>query len=344
MSKTFDIYVMGKTGTGKSTLINTVLENDVAPIGKGEAVTRENICYTGKTALQNSNYVLNLWDTVGLEINEKITEETIEKLKKQIETDCSDGNGGLSVVWFCVNQRCKRLESYEIQLIRRISFAQEIPFVIVMTQCLSEDDTELEQSIREAMPDVTVCKVMAKPYMLRGGMVPSFGVKSLLSTSIVNNSELRCDMLKAKLDMLCKDYQESERLSKEKLKSLEDSINCCIDEYASSAERIGWIPGGCIPFVHGKCFEMIKQINRLAELPLPDSSTEFLSSFVIGLLSTPLMLIPILSAGVAKSYIATSGETYRNALLTVLQSSTEQELRDIEKTVERIKNEIKRAR
>ena len=144
MSKTFDIYVMGKTGTGKSTLINTVLENDVAPIGKGEAVTRENICYTGKTALQNSNYVLNLWDTVGLEINEKITEETIEKLKKQIETDCSDGNGGLSVVWFCVNQRCKRLESYEIQLIRRISFAQEIPFVIVMTQCLSEDDTELE--------------------------------------------------------------------------------------------------------------------------------------------------------------------------------------------------------
>ena len=73
MSKTFDIYVMGKTGTGKSTLINTVLENDVAPIGKGEAVTRENICYTGKTALQNSNYVLNLWDTVGLEINEKIT-------------------------------------------------------------------------------------------------------------------------------------------------------------------------------------------------------------------------------------------------------------------------------
>ena len=89
---------------------------------------------------------------------------------------------------------------------------------------------------------------------------------------------------------------------------------------------------------------MIKQINRLAELPLPDSSTEFLSSFVIGLLSTPLMLIPILSAGVAKSYIATSGETYRNALLTVLQSSTEQELRDIEKTVERIKNEIKRAR
>ena len=243
-----------------------------------------------------------------------------------------------------MNQRCKRLESYEIQLIRRISFAQEIPFVIVMTQCLSEDDTELEQSIREAMPDVTVCKVMAKPYMLRGGMVPSFGVKSLLSTSIVNNSELRCDMLKAKLDMLCKDYQESERLSKEKLKSLEDSINCCIDEYASSAERIGWIPGGCIPFVHGKCFAMIKQINRLAELPLPDSSTEFLSSFVIGLLSTPLMLIPILSAGVAKSYIATSGETYRNALLTVLQSSTEQELRDIEKTVERIKNEIKRAR
>lgn len=43
-----NLVVMGKTGAGKSTLINSVLEEDLAPTGSGQAVTRENCVYSRK--------------------------------------------------------------------------------------------------------------------------------------------------------------------------------------------------------------------------------------------------------------------------------------------------------
>ena len=343
MRQPVDIYVMGKTGTGKSTLINAIVGSEVAPTGIGMAVTKENKCYPIDFSLENRDYTLNLYDTVGLEINEAITEKTIAELKSKIEENQNENHHTLAAVWFCVSQGSKRLEDYEINLIREISFAREIPFVIVMTQCFAESETELEQCIQEALPEVTVCQVMAKPYPLRGGMIPPFGVSALLAVSVLHNSELRCDMLASKLDMLRKSMKESGRLGKERLDRLEAEINSCIEKYASSAEKIGWIPGGCIPFVHAKCVSMIHEINRLAEIPLADGKSEFFTSSLIGALSTPLMLVPILSAGVAKSYLETCGETYRDALLSVLRSSTEQELENMEIIVERIEREIKRS-
>ena len=46
-----NLVVMGKTGAGKSTLINAVLEEDLAPTGTGQAVTKKNQLYTKKDAL-----------------------------------------------------------------------------------------------------------------------------------------------------------------------------------------------------------------------------------------------------------------------------------------------------
>ena len=40
-----NIIVMGKTGAGKSTLINTVLKEEVAPTGMGQATTKKNQVY-----------------------------------------------------------------------------------------------------------------------------------------------------------------------------------------------------------------------------------------------------------------------------------------------------------
>ena len=44
--KEVNIIVMGKTGSGKSTLINSVFNEDVAPTGTGRAVTRVNQIYS----------------------------------------------------------------------------------------------------------------------------------------------------------------------------------------------------------------------------------------------------------------------------------------------------------
>ena len=45
-----NLIVMGKTGAGKSTLINAILEEDLAPTGSGQAVTKVNQVYTKENA------------------------------------------------------------------------------------------------------------------------------------------------------------------------------------------------------------------------------------------------------------------------------------------------------
>ena len=59
---TVNIVVAGKTGVGKSTLINAVFEEDLAATGIGEPVTKENKEYT------KENVPISIWDTVGLEL------------------------------------------------------------------------------------------------------------------------------------------------------------------------------------------------------------------------------------------------------------------------------------
>lgn len=348
--KNIDIVVMGKTGAGKSTLINAVLGKEEAPTGVGAAVTTENKVYTRQFVLpgwedddlEYQPCELNLYDTVGLEIDQAITDKTLAEVRAHIDIiQRSSKSDDISVVWFCVNSTGKRFEDYELTLIRKMSLDYEIPFIIVLTQCNQDEVGDIEREIGCRLPEVSLKKVLAKERRYRNGItVPAFGVKELLSDTIENYKDLKVTVLQSKLD----DLQASENTKKAKrLKQIERDGTKCINNYSDAACKVAILPVGCIPAIHGMCIKMIADISNIAGVSLGmDGAEELFSNVILGLIATPFMAVPLLSIPVAEAYIESVGEDYLSSLMSVLRRSSEAELENTELLKERLREELKK--
>ena len=344
-----DIILMGKTGAGKSTLINAVFGKDIAPTGVGQAVTKENKIYTRNLMISTNNQKsaaeyglvsckVSLYDTVGLEIDSSITDRTLDEIRTHI-TNAQDTleSEDVNLVWFCVSESSRRFESYELELIKKMSIDYEIPFVIVLTQSISKKRSELESQIINALPNVPTAKVLAKEYMFDDDLIiPAYGVGELLTKSFSEYQNCKVKLLEEKINLL--DSKRRQRIDEIKRKG-----ENCVEKHSSSATKIGIIPGGCIPFVHGICIKMITELNNIAGLKGGNGLTsDIFADAILGVIATPFMAVPLLSIGVAKAYVETVGEGYLKVLMDVIDNSNDIELNDNTLMAKRIKDELKK--
>lgn len=128
----FNLAIFGKTGVGKSTLINAIFGEEVAPTGVGRPVTMDSNFY------EHRDGFLGVFDSRGLEIGkdtEAVIAELEAEMKKRREGPLSDQ---IHVAWYCFRADGRRFEDTEAEFIRRLD-KLGLPIVGVLTQVSLRD-------------------------------------------------------------------------------------------------------------------------------------------------------------------------------------------------------------
>lgn len=172
-----NLIISGKTGVGKSTLINAAFTKDVAETGVGEPVTTDIRLYT------QENYPLRIYDTMGLELNADRQKHSVGQIIDLCKEKKRKGNPDelIHVMWYCVNGNSARFEQFEADFVNEV--AEEMPVVIVLTQCIIKHVAEeLKKEIeKKNLKAKNVILVRAKKFIDDDGTVkPAFGLDSLV--------------------------------------------------------------------------------------------------------------------------------------------------------------------
>lgn len=252
-----NIIIAGKTGVGKSTLVNAVFKGNLAETGVGKPVTQTMKEYS------KEGEPVHIFDTKGFELGNALTIREELKLEIEKRKKLGDMKKQIHLAWFCISNDGKRVEKAEIEFINDL--AKEIPVVVVLTKTL---DTSLEfyNIVKDECREATnVIRVLAQPYETPIGTIPAMGLEELID----HTYEIVPDIAKAAL-------AASQKVNESITKKAVDKI---IAVAASSAAAIGATP---IPFSDAVLLAPVQigMIASICKVMKVDADRAFLTTII----------------------------------------------------------------
>jgi len=179
-----NIAVIGRTGSGKSSLINAVFGRDLAPTGTGFPVSSAFIRYPHPNQQGDKPPVI-LYDSAGYEVEkaDKFVDEVFSFLGER-RSESADQQ--IHLIWYVIHAGLKRFEPFDATVLRKFRDFR-IPVVILLSQADLARPSELEgmeETLRiyesqYRLEPFEVVRVSANP--ING---EPFGIKEVVSRTI----------------------------------------------------------------------------------------------------------------------------------------------------------------
>ncbi len=364
MSK-LNIIVIGKTGVGKSTLINAVFGEEFAAQSTGRPVTQKIRNYV------NENIPLRIFDTPGLELEkeqqEKLKEDVLKLIRlgvssfdnekgdfySHVKKQNTELDNAIHCIWYCINAQSSRIEESELQWLKEFTEENKenpVPVFIVLTQSFFKKRAEeLKREIeKENMNLCNIIPVVAKPEE----PFPAYGLINLIAAM----EQVLPEQLKVTLI----------NVQKVSLKMKKNKAQATVATAVTSAVAAGATP---IPVADAAVlvplqFSMLAAITAVFGLHIPNKVLTCFLSATIGsagatflgrtIVSGLLKLIPgagtvagsAISGGTAGVLTAALGEAYIAMMEMIYKGEINQEEIDTPEGKQKIRqlflNELKK--
>lgn len=180
--KTLNVMVLGKTGVGKSTLINQMFNENLVDTGVGKPVTKK------IRKIAKNDFPLAIYDTPGLELKgensvNNLQAEIVEEIQKGIKT--GDIGEMIHCLWYCIATPSHRLEEGEVQFLKHLGDKLkefDLPLIVVLTQSYSKNDAKalMEEIAKENLPIAKIIPVLAQDFVIDDEYVKkAYGLEQL---------------------------------------------------------------------------------------------------------------------------------------------------------------------